>query len=252
MKFVAIAAAACLSVSAADAAHIITVTWTGTIASGTDDMGVFGAAGTDLTDAAFTSVFTYDMGKGTSNPGYATHPETGLFDYPIFNTHSGGFYTGNGLTPVTSATFALNGTTISVGSNANGTISADRDPLMVFGAQGMSEFNTYTMFTDGVVFMSLFHRLSQDFDRNWASLDFADFDGDVSGDNSPATSNNFGIASYQTMQYQELTLINKHLTISNAITADVPEPASWAMMVGGFGLVGGAMRRRQKTAIRFA
>ena len=31
----------------------------------------------------------------------------------------------------------------------------------------------------------------------------------------------------------------------------VPEPASWAMMLGGFGLVGGAMRRR-KTAVRFA
>jgi hypothetical protein len=27
-------------------------------------------------------------------------------------------------------------------------------------------------------------------------------------------------------------------------TSGVPEPASWAMMVGGFGLVGGAMRRR--------
>jgi hypothetical protein len=31
----------------------------------------------------------------------------------------------------------------------------------------------------------------------------------------------------------------------------VPEPASWAMMLGGFGLVGGAMRRR-KAAVRFA
>jgi len=28
----------------------------------------------------------------------------------------------------------------------------------------------------------------------------------------------------------------------------VPEPASWAMMVGGFGLIGGAMRRRRITA----
>jgi len=31
-----------------------------------------------------------------------------------------------------------------------------------------------------------------------------------------------------------------------------PEPATWAMMVGGFGLVGAAMRRRQRTTIRFA
>jgi hypothetical protein len=29
----------------------------------------------------------------------------------------------------------------------------------------------------------------------------------------------------------------------------VPEPASWAMMVGGFGLVGGAMRRRRDSAV---
>jgi hypothetical protein len=35
-------------------------------------------------------------------------------------------------------------------------------------------------------------------------------------------------------------------------TGAVPEPASWAMMLGGFGLVGGAMRRRQRTAIRFS
>ena len=31
-----------------------------------------------------------------------------------------------------------------------------------------------------------------------------------------------------------------------------PEPASWAMMLGGFGLVGGALRNRRKVAIRFA
>jgi uncharacterized protein YjiK len=32
----------------------------------------------------------------------------------------------------------------------------------------------------------------------------------------------------------------------------VPEPATWAMMVGGFGLIGGAMRRRQKPTVIFA
>ena len=32
---------------------------------------------------------------------------------------------------------------------------------------------------------------------------------------------------------------------------DVPEPASWAMMVGGFGLVGGALRSRRKLTVSF-
>jgi hypothetical protein len=37
----------------------------------------------------------------------------------------------------------------------------------------------------------------------------------------------------------------------NFEVAPVPEPASWAMMLGGFGLVGGMMRRH-RSAIRFA
>ena len=31
-----------------------------------------------------------------------------------------------------------------------------------------------------------------------------------------------------------------------------PEPASWALMLGGFGAIGGAMRSRRKVAVRFA
>ena len=38
---------------------------------------------------------------------------------------------------------------------------------------------------------------------------------------------------------------------AGGFTGGVPEPASWAMMLGGFGLVGSAMRRR-KTAVTFA
>ena len=32
----------------------------------------------------------------------------------------------------------------------------------------------------------------------------------------------------------------------------VPEPASWAMMLGGFGLLGAAARRRQRTGVTYA
>lgn len=44
-------------------------------------------------------------------------------------------------------------------------------------------------------------------------------------------------------------------TIATAqVAGAVPEPATWAMMIAGFGMVGFAMRRRQKvsTTVRFA
>ena len=36
-----------------------------------------------------------------------------------------------------------------------------------------------------------------------------------------------------------------------SISVSAPEPASWAMMLSGFGLMGGAMRRRRKAMLRF-
>lgn len=32
----------------------------------------------------------------------------------------------------------------------------------------------------------------------------------------------------------------------------VPEPASWLMMIGGFGMIGGAMRARRRVTVRYA
>jgi PEP-CTERM motif len=47
---------------------------------------------------------------------------------------------------------------------------------------------------------------------------------------------------------QSLTVFAK---LGDGAAGAVPEPASWAMMLGGFGLIGGAMRRR-KTSLTFA
>ena len=38
---------------------------------------------------------------------------------------------------------------------------------------------------------------------------------------------------------------------AGGFTGGVPEPASWAMMLGGFGMIGGAMRSRRRTAVSF-
>jgi hypothetical protein len=37
-----------------------------------------------------------------------------------------------------------------------------------------------------------------------------------------------------------------------ATISAIPEPATWAMMIGGFGLVGAAMRRRGRTTVAYA
>jgi PEP-CTERM motif len=41
-------------------------------------------------------------------------------------------------------------------------------------------------------------------------------------------------------------------SIYRAYIAAIPEPSTWAMMIFGFGLVGGAMRRRIRTTVTFA
>lgn len=50
------------------------------------------------------------------------------------------------------------------------------------------------------------------------------------------------------------TVDNLAFSAAAPVAAAVPEPASWAMMIGGFGMVGGAARRRraQRTTVRFA
>jgi hypothetical protein len=40
--------------------------------------------------------------------------------------------------------------------------------------------------------------------------------------------------------------------VRGSLNAAVPEPATWAMMIGGFGLLGASARRRTSTAVTFA
>ena len=39
------------------------------------------------------------------------------------------------------------------------------------------------------------------------------------------------------------------VTFDGSVTAGVPEPASWALMIAGFGMVGGALRSRRRTSV---
>lgn len=56
-----------------------------------------------------------------------------------------------------------------------------------------------------------------------------------------------------TSAYYHLNNTTVELSVKRIVlTSDVPEPATWAMFIGGFGMIGGAMRRRQRVNVSFA
>jgi hypothetical protein len=66
----------------------------------------------------------------------------------------------------------------------------------------------------------------------------------------------FNMTGLISFDYTPLTTQGPWLQVDNLVTelnaAPAPEPASWAMMLGGFGLIGGAMRTaRRKTQLSF-
>jgi hypothetical protein len=68
---------------------------------------------------------------------------------------------------------------------------------------------------------------------------------------TPGSMGTFTTAGLQNGENTDLPALS-HLAFFGTVSA-VPEPSTWAMMIGGFGLVGGAMRRRSrvKTTVSF-
>jgi hypothetical protein len=74
----------------------------------------------------------------------------------------------------------------------------------------------------------------------------AAFDGD------PDSAYNGGLFAHKalfvgagdTLSFKAITLPDGYTDGTIAVSTNVPEPASWALMIAGFGLVGAAMRRR--------
>ncbi len=67
----------------------------------------------------------------------------------------------------------------------------------------------------------------------------------------PASSGTWSTAGLTNRHGNLLDL--SHLSFFGSVAGAVPEPATWAMMIGGCGMVGGAMRRRRvSTKVSFA
>lgn len=108
----------------------------------------------------------------------------------------------------------------------------DYDRLWTLGTNYQDSF--FIGFSDGVSSFNL--GLNARGDMNFKILDL------VIGDLDPNT----------TMTFKNGDFVYGSGTLSLVNAAAVPEPATWALMILGFGVVGYAMRRRPKAVVRFA
>lgn len=80
------------------------------------------------------------------------------------------------------------------------------------------------------------------------------FGADTGDSQGALQAQSFALQPGNFFRYLEVTLVDPqyHMSVNEirlfAPDAAVPEPASWAMMVGGFGLIGGLARRRNARA----
>jgi hypothetical protein len=70
------------------------------------------------------------------------------------------------------------------------------------------------------------------------------------GSNNTIVSFNLNASGLGALNAGRGTFVGFGGSVSTAVPA-VPEPATWAMMLAGFGIVGGAMRRRHRTSVSF-
>jgi hypothetical protein len=223
MKIAAAAAALGLGLAAADAnATIISTTWNGTLASGTDYDGIFGAPGGDLAGVSFSAAFTFD----TTKWDYASGPNLLL-----------------GFTPFSpgSAILTINGLTHDFLGDWASFIEADNrlaDNGSWYGVdatddEARSYLSLYAIHTNDGSPTTIF----TPFDSNFCLISPQNCGGTVRiGSKAEDGSYHLGLlasAGSPTYSFPH---------------GGVPEPATWAMMIMGFALVGSTLRRRRAIA----
>ena len=238
MRSISIAAVAALAVatfSASAHATTVTATFTGTVASGFDTTGVFGAPNTDLTGETFTAVFTEVDGPGvgqyfpgfqdylyggTSNPGTVS-PVTGVLTINGFTVN----FPGLEFSEVSQSTLASGQATVAY-------IAED------FAFTG-SGFNSDAL---GAQIASFINSIMPSADYH------VPFSYTTQADDSAL--DNFNIADYSFSTGTYSALVSGSL-FSNSVTVTVsktPVPEPLTLSLFGTALAGAAALRRRRKA----
>ena len=198
-------------------ADIVTETYTGTVSNGLDATGLFGSKNADLSGLTYTATYVFD----TAVPG-AAHNSPGA----TFFTYGGGVNT-----PAVSAAMTINGHTFTT----NGLGHAELD------ASNMSSGSFQTYAQANAAFGSQFDNFLETQDPA------APYPTSLS---SPFTYTYLAVgtsSAYGTFKIGLDQLFLSPTTVT--LTAAVPEPSTWAMMILGLAGVGFmTCRRKNQTA----
>lgn len=233
VRAIALATASLAAIAAQAAVTGVNVTYTGTVGSGIDSPGAFGAAGTDLTGQSYSLLYSFDIAGLT--PSHLSYP--GLATGTFVESAS----------PTSTATITINGRSSTIDGSDDATLERlfvdpsfrPDSPFFLATSVANSGYANYSLTGVGSL-NPIFSTL--DVTRPLTYTLTADDLG------SSLTRSNFTTPDF------DLSLNQANVTVAAAGTAGaVPEPASWAMMVIGFGAMGGALRRRRASvAVSFS
>lgn len=216
---VRILGAACAAALAASSANgqIVNLSVTGTVGFGLDSLGLFGPAGRSLRGSSYRMDFAYDISNA--------------FDFGQSQQASGGT-SFNRPSPIRRGDVTIDGITVSAIDAFSAVYIRSISPSssqLSFGSNGPNGVNTAQFSwsrADQAIPVALGAPISR-------SLDSSD-----------TIFSAFQRANQQLTVFTYLQLQPTAIAVS--VANAVPEPATWALMIGGFGLAGGALRRSQR------
>jgi hypothetical protein len=219
------------------AAKSIKIQASGTVAWGMDGAGLFGATGANLTGRSFSFETTFDLTNAYyGNYGFRTDLVGGeAYDYLP------------GPTPPSlgNAVFALNGVQQAIHANWNTGLTA----LNGFGSNFDQQYVQERHESPGYLFAQAVTLVEQP-GFGVFGPDYVPPSGNLCAAGHTCNTSNFSYTVQQGGSYIQTfaQLDPSSITISVLPESSAtPEPASWALMLTGFGLGGAALRSRRKT-----